>query len=100
MAWLTRRVLKGKINDARLTTSATRIMGLTAAEFESETTERTIAPNLLQRQFEADAPNRRWLAGFTYIWTPSHHPGRGRHGSYGPGRCRARSEPAGCARML
>ena len=32
-------------------------------------TQHTIAPNLLQRQFEADAPNRRWLADFTYIWT-------------------------------
>lgn len=29
----------------------------------------TIAANLLQRQFEADAPNRKWLADFTYIWT-------------------------------
>lgn len=34
-----------------------------------EATQHTIAPNLLQRQFEADAPNRRWLADFTYIWT-------------------------------
>ena len=32
-------------------------------------TQHTIAPNLLQRQFEAEAPNRRWLADFTYIWT-------------------------------
>ena len=31
--------------------------------------EHTIAPNLLQREFEADAPNRKWLADFTYIWT-------------------------------
>jgi putative transposase len=35
----------------------------------AENTQHTIAPNLLQRQFEADAPNRRWLADFTYIWT-------------------------------
>lgn len=34
-----------------------------------ESSQHTIAPNLLQRQFEADAPNRRWLADFTYIWT-------------------------------
>lgn len=34
-----------------------------------ENTQHTIAPNLLQRQFEADAPNRKWLADFTYIWT-------------------------------
>src|ERR1700761_5617630 len=31
--------------------------------------EHAIAPNLLERQFEASAPNRRWLADFTYIWT-------------------------------
>ncbi len=28
-----------------------------------------IAPNLLQRQFEAGAPNKKWLADFTYVWT-------------------------------
>lgn len=26
-----------------------------------------IAPNHLQRQFEADAPNQKWVADFTYI---------------------------------
>jgi len=31
--------------------------------------EHMIAANLLQRQFEADAPNQRWVADFTYIWT-------------------------------
>src|SRR5262249_2436196 len=31
--------------------------------------EHTIAPNVLDRQFEADAPNRRWVADFTYVWT-------------------------------
>lgn len=31
--------------------------------------EHSIAANLLQREFEADAPNRKWLADFTYIWT-------------------------------
>jgi putative transposase len=31
--------------------------------------EHAIAPNVLDRQFEADAPNRRWVADFTYIWT-------------------------------
>lgn len=30
--------------------------------------EHSIAPNLLQREFEADAPNKKWLADFTYIW--------------------------------
>ncbi len=28
-----------------------------------------IADNLLDRQFHADAPNQKWVADFTYIWT-------------------------------
>lgn len=28
-----------------------------------------IAPNVLDRQFEASAPNRKWAADFTYVWT-------------------------------
>jgi putative transposase len=31
--------------------------------------EHSIAPNLLQREFVADAPNKKWLADFTYVWT-------------------------------
>jgi putative transposase len=31
--------------------------------------EHSIAPNMLQRNFQADAPNRKWAADFTYIWT-------------------------------
>jgi putative transposase len=31
--------------------------------------EQGIAQNLLDRQFEASAPNQRWVADFTYIWT-------------------------------
>ena len=27
------------------------------------------APNLLDRDFEAAAPNRKWIADFTYLWT-------------------------------
>jgi putative transposase len=27
------------------------------------------AANVLERQFEASAPNRKWVADFTYIWT-------------------------------
>jgi putative transposase len=27
------------------------------------------APNLLDRAFEAPAPNRKWIADFTYLWT-------------------------------
>ena len=29
----------------------------------------TIAPNVLGRAFESPAPNRKWIADFTYIWT-------------------------------
>lgn len=31
--------------------------------------EHSIAPNLLDRQFQAEAPNQRWVADFTYVWT-------------------------------
>jgi putative transposase len=31
--------------------------------------EHAIAANVLDRQFEATAPNQRWVADFTYIWT-------------------------------
>jgi len=31
--------------------------------------EHSIAPNVLDRQFEADGPNRKWVADFTYVWT-------------------------------
>lgn len=29
----------------------------------------SIADNVLNRQFKADAPNQKWVADFTYIWT-------------------------------
>jgi putative transposase len=29
----------------------------------------SVAPNLLDRQFEATAPNQKWAADFTYAWT-------------------------------
>jgi len=32
-------------------------------------TRHVIAPNLLDRQFDAASPNERWVADFTYIWT-------------------------------
>ncbi len=31
--------------------------------------EAQMAPNLLQRDFSADQPNRKWVADTTYIWT-------------------------------
>ena len=38
----------------------------------SDTGERStnaISPNVLDRAFQAPAPNRKWIADFTYIWT-------------------------------
>ncbi|WP_295691596.1 IS3 family transposase [uncultured Maricaulis sp.] len=32
-------------------------------------TRSVIAPNVLERDFRADRPNRKWVADFTYIWT-------------------------------
>ena len=34
-----------------------------------ERLESTLAPNTLDRDFEADAPNQKWVADFTYVWT-------------------------------
>jgi putative transposase len=28
-----------------------------------------VAPNVLDRSYEAPAPNRKWIADFTYVWT-------------------------------
>jgi transposase InsO family protein len=28
-----------------------------------------LAPNVLDRTFEASAPTRKWIADFTYVWT-------------------------------
>jgi putative transposase len=28
-----------------------------------------VSPNVLDRQFDAPAPNRKWVADFTYLWT-------------------------------
>jgi putative transposase len=30
---------------------------------------RAVAENVLDRQFQAEAPNQKWVADFTYIWT-------------------------------
>jgi len=34
-----------------------------------ERSPRVVSPNVLNRQFEAPAPNRKWVADFTYLWT-------------------------------
>src|SRR5208282_2574761 len=34
-----------------------------------ERSRNAISPNVLDRTFEAPAPNRKWVADFTYIWT-------------------------------
>ena len=36
---------------------------------QTEDVVHSIAPNLLDRQFEATAPNEKWAADFTYVWT-------------------------------
>jgi len=36
---------------------------------EGSRPEHTIAPNVLDRQFDAHGPNRKWAADFTYLWT-------------------------------
>ena len=39
------------------------------AERPRRTSASAIAPNVLDRQFTADQPNRKWIADFTYLWT-------------------------------
>jgi putative transposase len=34
-----------------------------------ERARNAVSPNVLARRFEASAPNRKWVADFTYIWT-------------------------------
>jgi putative transposase len=41
-----------------------RLPGDSSARLENH-----IAPNHLQREFEAQKPNQKWVADFTYIWT-------------------------------
>lgn len=41
-----------------------RLPGDSSARLENH-----IAPNYLQREFEAQEPNQKWVADFTYIWT-------------------------------
>jgi putative transposase len=36
---------------------------------EGERATSSVAPNVLDRQFTADQPNRKWIADFTYVWT-------------------------------
>jgi putative transposase len=36
---------------------------------EGQRSTSAIAPNVLDRQFTADQPNRKWIADFTYVWT-------------------------------
>ena len=36
---------------------------------KGERSEAAIAANVLNRRLEARAPNQKWTAGFTHIWT-------------------------------
>ncbi len=42
---------------------------LSATRYRRAAWSAAIAPNVLDRQFHAPAPNRKWIADFTYIWT-------------------------------
>lgn len=55
---------------ARLMRSARLIARPKRRQPPFDTGERSIiAPNVLDREFEATAPNQKWVADFTYIWT-------------------------------
>jgi putative transposase len=55
---------------ARLMKLANCRPGASAAGFQQQRDEENyIAPNHLQREFEALEPNQKWVADFTYIWT-------------------------------
>ena len=36
---------------------------------DGERSASAIAPGVLDRQFTAEQPNRKWIADFTYVWT-------------------------------
>jgi putative transposase len=36
---------------------------------EGDRLRTALSPNLLDRQFEAERPNQKWIADFTYVWT-------------------------------
>jgi len=36
---------------------------------EGDRLRAALSPNLLDRQFEAERPNQKWIADFTYVWT-------------------------------
>lgn len=48
--------------------SENRVAKLMSSD-EGTRPEHSIAPNVLDRQFEAEAPNKKWVADFTYLWT-------------------------------
>ena len=41
----------------------------TASDRAIDAQAAAVAPNVLDRTFEAPAPNRKWIADFTYVWT-------------------------------
>jgi putative transposase len=49
--------------------TAVVLFTLTQLGNRATATGRPIAPNLLDRQFHAAVPNRKWIADFTSIWT-------------------------------
>ena len=76
-----RRVL-GDVRDAGHTCGRQRIARLMRQEAlwarprrrarpmdQGDRPEHTLAPNVLDRAFTATAPNQKWVADFTYVWT-------------------------------
>ncbi len=60
----------GENRTARLMRKAGLVARRRRRRLPSDTGERSIiAPNVLDRQFDADGPNQKWVADFTYVWT-------------------------------
>ena len=62
------RLAQDRTSDARSGVAA-RPRRRALPKDDGERSGSAIAPNVLDRQFTADQPNRKWIADFTYIWT-------------------------------
>ena len=57
------------LNDSTIHDDGTRPTGRKRPVDQGRRLESAIAPNTLDREFTATAPNQKWVADFTYIWT-------------------------------
>ena len=62
------RAASGRAIDAATSSQSPSATASTAAR-SGERQVAAVAPNVLDRSFEAPAPNRKWIADFTYVWT-------------------------------